>query len=147
MVLLAHDPDDALLAHFVEGGSQRYSISRAGQEEEEEEEEEEQEQEQKQKQEQEQQEREGGSTVATAACTAALEVQRWCLADKPEPMEAGFVAAWGRRSAEGANNGAPGADNGAPGADNGNAAKLQRKAQLELKIKGFLESQKVQAWQ
>lgn len=67
-------------------------------------------------------------------------------------MEAGFVAARGRRSAEapdharskygdastsfeGANNGAPGADNGAPGADNGNAAKLQRKAQLELKIK------------
>ncbi|CAE7523243.1 unnamed protein product [Symbiodinium sp. CCMP2456] len=66
--------------------------------------------------------------------------RRW----RPEPMEAGFVAARGRRSMEApdharskygdASTSFEGA-NGAPGADNGNAAKLQRKAQLELKIK------------
>lgn len=60
-------------------------------------------------------------------------------------MEAGFVASRGRRGAEASDHARPkygdastsfeGANNGAPGADNGNAAKLQRKAQLELKIK------------
>eukprot|EP00439_Symbiodinium_sp_Y106_P082887 s375_g22.t1 len=67
--------------------------------------------------------------------------RRW----RPEPMEAGFVASRGRRGAEASDHARPkygdastsfeGANNGAPGADNGNAAKLQRKAQLELKIK------------
>ena len=55
-------------------GSQRYSISRAGQEEEEEEEEEEQEQEQKQKQEQEQQEREGGLITKIALIVAPIPI-------------------------------------------------------------------------